>query len=114
VLHDPFRFEGEAEDGVADAEFGIVAEYGGADALFFEEGAVGGVEIAEVDVVLADLDDAVVAGDFWVGQGDVGAVATDDDASFLQRVGCAGAGAGDDGQDNVFRERKLGAVVLLK
>ena len=96
-MHDAFWFEGDAEGGFADAEFGIVAEHGGADALFFEEGAVGGVEVAEIDVVFADFDDAVVARDFVVGEGDVGAVAADDDAGFTQRVSDSCAGAGDDG-----------------
>ena len=83
---DYFRLESQAERGFADAEFGALAEHGGADTLFFEEGAVGGVEVAEVDVVFADFDDAMVARDFGVLQSDVGAVAADDDARFFERV----------------------------
>ena len=69
-----------------------MAEHGGADALFFEEGAVGGVEVAEIDVVFADFDDAMVARDFGVLQGDVGAVAADDDAWLIERVSVSRAG----------------------
>jgi hypothetical protein len=114
VLHGLFGLEGDTEGGFADAEFGVVAEHGGADTLLFEEGAVGGVEIAKIDVVFADFDDAVVAGDFGVGEGDVGAIAPDDDASFFQHVGGAGTGAGDDREDDIFGEGKLSAEVLLE
>ena len=104
--------ESQAEGGFADAEFGALAEHGGADALFFEEGAIGGVEVAEVDVVFADFDDAMVARDFGVLQGDVGAVAADDDARFFERVSGSYAGARDDGEDDVFRLRENGGGIL--
>ena len=78
-----FRLESQAERGFADAKFGALAKHGGADALLFEKCAIGGVEIAEVDVVFADFDDAVVARDFGVLQGDVGTVAADHDARFI-------------------------------
>jgi hypothetical protein len=105
-------FESEAERGFADAEFGALAEHGGADALFFEEGAIGGVEVAEVDVVFPDFDDAVVARDLGILQGDVSALAADDDARFFQRVSSACVGASDDGEDDGFRPRENGSGVL--
>ena len=87
------RLESQAERGFADTEFGALAEHGGADALFFEECAVGGIEVAEIGVVIADFDDAMVAGDFGIFKGDVGAVAADYDARFFECVSGACAGA---------------------
>src|SRR6202041_3675780 len=81
-----FWFESQAERGFANAKFGALAEHGGADALLFEKCAVGGVEVAEIDVVFADFDDTVVARDFGVLQGDVGAVAADDNARLFEDV----------------------------
>jgi hypothetical protein len=107
-----FGLESQAERGFADAELGALAEHGGADALLFEKCAVGGIEVAEVDVVFADFDDTVVARDFGVLQGDVGAVAADDNARLFEDVRGACAGAGDDGEDYVFRLRENGGGVL--
>src|SRR3984957_7550377 len=107
-----FGLESQAERGFADAKFGALAEHGGAEALLFEKCAVGGVEVAKIDVVVADFDDAVVARDFGVLQGDVGAVAADDDARFFEDVRRACAGAGDDGEDYFFRFRQDGGGVL--
>jgi len=100
-----FWLESEAERGFADAKFGALAEHGGANALFFEKCAVGGIEITEINVVFANFDDAVVARDFGIFQCDVGAIAADDDARFFQGVSGACAGAGNDGEDYVFRLR---------
>jgi hypothetical protein len=106
-----FWLERQAERGFADAKFGALAEHGGADAFFFEEGAVGGVEVAEVDVVIADFDDAVVSRDFGILEGDVGAIAANDDARFLERVRGTYAGPGDDCEDNGFCSRQDGSGV---
>ena len=107
-----FWFESQAERGFADAELGALAEHGGADTLFFEEGAVGGIEIAKIDVIVADLDDAMVARDFRILQSDVGAVATDDDARFFQRMSSASAGTGNDREDDIFGLRQDGRWIL--
>ena len=104
--------ESQAERGFADTKFSALAEHGGANALLFEKCAVGGVEVAEIDIIFADLDDAVMARDFGILQGDVGAVAADNDARFLERVGGARAGTGDDGEDYVFRAGENGGGVL--
>jgi hypothetical protein len=107
-----FWFESEAESGFADAEFGALAEHGGADALLFEKCAVGGVEVAEVDVVFANFDDAVMAGYFGIGKDDVCAVAADDDARLFQGVSGACARAGNDGEDYGFRSREMRGEIL--
>src|ERR1700743_134654 len=107
-----FRLESQAERGFADAEFSALAEHGGADALLFEKSAVGGIEVTEVDVVFADFDDAIVARDFGILEGDVGAVAADHDARFLERVRGACAAAGDDREDDVFGLRQDRGGVL--
>ena len=93
-----------------------LGEHGGAGALFFVEGAVGGVEVAEVDVVAADFEDAVMAGDFGIVEVDVGAVAAEDDARFGELVRGAFAGAGDDGEDDGLwsREAWRCRLVMIK
>src|SRR5580704_11645545 len=71
--------ERDAQDGFADAELGVVDKHGGADAFFLVKGAVGGVQVAQIDVSVAYLDDAVMARNLRVLQRDVRAFASDHD-----------------------------------
>jgi hypothetical protein len=102
--------EGNAEGGVADAELGAVLEHGGANTLVAEECAVGGIEIAQVDVRVADFEQAMVAGNFGIGQGDVGDFASDDDSGLLEFVDGAFAGAGDYGECDADHRRKCRGI----
>ena len=93
--------EGETQSGAADTEFGAVLEDCGANAFVLEEGAVGGVQVLEVDEAPADFQDAVVARDFGVVKGQVGAFATDDDAGLVEGEAEPLVGAIGDGDDDV-------------
>src|SRR5579863_7051719 len=79
----------QAEHGFANAELGALAEHGGADTFLFEESTVGGIEVAKIGVIFADFDDAMMARNFGILQGDVGALASDHDASLFQCVSSA-------------------------
>jgi hypothetical protein len=60
------RRETDAQEGFADAEFGVVYEHGGAHAFFLVEGAVGGIQISQIDVGVAHFDDAMMPRNFGV------------------------------------------------
>ena len=107
------RLDGQAKNGYADAKFGAALQHGGAGALFFVERAVGGVEVAEVNVFAADFEDAVVARDFGIVEIDIGAVAAEDNARLGELVRGAFARAGDDCEDDAFVVGKLGGVVVV-
>jgi hypothetical protein len=93
--------EGEAEGGAADTEFGAIQEDRGADALVVKEGAVGGIEVLEVNHVAANFQDTVVTRNLGIVEGEVRAFAADDHAGLLQGEGVALRGAIEGGEDQV-------------
>ena len=74
--------KGQAEtDGcAAHAEFRAILEHSGTHAFLFEKSAVGGVQVFQVGEPFADFQEAMVARNFRVTEGNISAFAADDRA----------------------------------
>ena len=103
--------EVDADGAGADAKFGAILKEGSADALSFKEGAVGGIEVLQVDKLAANFKKAVMARDFRVVQAEIGALAANNGATIFQMEFQALIGARSDGEDEINALRKLQAVI---
>jgi hypothetical protein len=74
--------QSEAQGAAADAKFGAVLQHRGADTVFFEESAVGGVQVFQVDETVPDFEQAMVARNLGIIQGHVGTFTADHRARF--------------------------------
>lgn len=108
VLCGLFRFDGQANDAGADAEFSVVLQLGDAGALLFEIGPIGRVEITQADDLVFYFDRAMPPGNFGIVQDNVCIRPSDHHARLFHFVNVSFGGTGDYREDDarVGGERK--------
>ncbi len=101
-----FVAENDPDGAVSDAEFGSILQHGSTNAALFEKSAIGGIEIPEVNKGIANLEQAMVAGDFGVGENKVRTLAPNDGAALDEGKDLTLIRPGSDREDDVevFRE----------
>jgi len=101
----------QPDGAAAYTELRAVLQERSADTLVFKKSSVSGVKILQVDRVLANFEDTMVARDFRILERKVGALATNDGTGSAELEGFAFGGPAGNGQYDIGIRREAQGVV---